>query len=146
MRYLALAFITAASVYPSIAAAGPSGDVGFSEKLPPWGSHVVFGEDTRDVATVTSAKLPPWGSHPSNGQDAVEPVATEEVVVVEDVVVVPEVIAIEEVGAADGRCQAVATSPGAVGNPCETTRSFMASMGMTEHQIQSVETIHNTAH
>lgn len=57
-----------------------------------------------------------------------------------EVVTFDEVVAVLTPGAMNtsGDCTADAMSPGAVGNPCATTRSFMESLGMNDNQIAAV--------
>jgi hypothetical protein len=119
------------------------------DNLPPWDTGrgtINYGTDRDAVAA--SDPLPPWDLGRGKVVPRDEAVADVEPV---DTTPVAEVPATDTVGAADGRndpCTPIATSPDAVGHPCETTRSFMQSLGMTEAQIARVESISvsTTAH
>lgn len=116
-------------------------EVGRSDKLPPWGSHGPYGTDRPGQLVVTSEPLPPWGSHALDGFADERPVEDSMVAAddsdegVNDLTLAHR----DEVGALSGRCEVIATSPGAVGQPCETTRSFMESLGLSQAQMVRVE-------
>lgn len=118
----------------------------YADNLPPWAPRLPssFNEVSPTVAA-SSDVLPPWSPSGRWAQPVTDVAVVEEID--EDVAVVEELP--EDTGSAEGRadpCVAVAKSPGAVGEPCMTTRDFMASLGLSEAQMQDVEMRSGVAH
>lgn len=111
--------------------------VAASAILPPWQRSVHAADQGGEV--MKSDVLPPWqrGRSSVAASDVQQPVA----------VAVPAAPAASKAQPqASVKCVTVLKSAHAVGAPCETTRSFMTSLGLSDQQIQAVESIQISAH
>lgn len=119
------------------------------DNLPPWDTgrgKIAYAADVGTAAL--STPLPPWDT----GRGKVAPKDVAVAVAPAEPTTVAEVPTTDTVGAAESRndpCTPIAKSQDAVGHPCETTRSFMQSLGLSEAQMARVErdsVIGSTAH